>query len=437
MTALPARPLNVAVVGGGWAGLAAAVKATLDGHRVTVFEASRHWGGRARTVACNTPHGPLQLDNGQHILIGAYTRTLALMQQVGVNPQDALLRLPLTLVNPAGVGLQFPYLPAPLDAAVGILGNPQWTIAEKWALLWRATRWAVNRFECPPHTTVSDLCAGLPTALIEQFLAPLCVSALSTPMQEASGQVFLTVLRDALFTGSGGSNLLIPRVPLGDLFPEPAVRWLVQQGTQCELGRRITDLHRDEHGWHLMGRTFDALIWANNQINTLIPLFTQKLVAIDSEPHTTLQHTAIATVYAQALNASSTWKLPLPMLALEETAEHPAQFVFDRGQLGNPPGLLAFVVSAASGSAADIERQVLQQGQAQLGLELAPVRTIVEKRATFACTPHAIRLKPNPANNLWLAGDEVDGPYPATLEGAVCSGWNAAGQLHAQARNTD
>jgi len=425
VTSRSARPLSVAVVGGGWAGLAAAVKATLDGHQVTVFEASRHWGGRARTVLCNTPHGPLQLDNGQHILIGAYTRTLDLMQRVGVNPQEVLLRLPLTLVNGQGTGLQFPNLPAPLDAAWGIWRNPQWTAGEKLALLWRATRWAGSRFQCAPQSTVGDLCAGLPTALVQQFLAPLCVSALNTPMHEASGQVFLTVLRDALFAGAGGSNLLIPRVPLGQLWPEPAVRWLTQHGARCHLGQRVTALQRWGSQWQVMDQTFDAVIWANYQNKPLLPLINQSLSATESDNSIPLQYTAIATVYAQALDVPVHWQLPHPMLALADSAIHPAQFVFDRGQLGNPPGVLAFVVSAASGSATDIERAVLRQGQSQLGLNLAPIQTILEKRATFACTPQAHRPPTHIDHNLWRVGDEVAGPYPATLEGAMRSGWDA------------
>jgi hypothetical protein len=120
------------------------------------------------------------------------------------------------------------------------------------------------------------------------------------------------------------------------------------------------------------------------------------------------------------------------MLALRSAPDAPAQFVFDRGQLGGPEGLLAFVVSASDGSRESLQAAVLAQAERQLaglGLPaLQPVQTVVEKRATFACTPSLVRPPQAIAPGLLAAGDYVDGPYPATLEGAVRSGW-AAGNL--------
>ena len=118
--------------------------------------------------------------------------------------------------------------------------------------------------------------------------------------------------------------------------------------------------------------------------------------------------------------------LAQPMLALRNTAALPAQFVFDRGQLGSPRGMLAFVISASEGDRATVERQVCAQAAAQLGLQdVQPLQTVVEKRATFACTPGLLRPCSDIAPGLRACGDYVEGPYPATLEGAVRSGWAA------------
>lgn len=132
---------------------------------------------------------------------------------------------------------------------------------------------------------------------------------------------------------------------------------------------------------------------------------------------------AITTVYAWQSGA----RLARPMLALRATVTAPAQFVFDRGQLGGPAGLLAFVVSASQGEREALQTAVLAQGAAQLGLAaLQPVQTVVEKRATFACTPGLQRPPHAIVPGLSACGDYCEGPYPATLEGAVRSGWSAA-----------
>lgn len=117
------------------------------------------------------------------------------------------------------------------------------------------------------------------------------------------------------------------------------------------------------------------------------------------------------------------------MLALRSSATQPAQFVFDRGALGGPAGLLAFVVSAAAGDRQRLQASVLAQAQAQLGLTLQAVQTVVEKRATFACTPGLTRPAQRLAPGLLACGDHVAGPYPATLEGAVISGISAVQAL--------
>ena len=118
------------------------------------------------------------------------------------------------------------------------------------------------------------------------------------------------------------------------------------------------------------------------------------------------------------------------MLALHAGPGAPAQFVFDRHQLGGPAGLLAFVVSASNGDKAAIEREVVAQA-AGLGWHVAPLQTIVEKRATFACLPALRRPQMQVGPGLWACGDYVEGPYPATLEGAVRSGLAVAQRLAA------
>ena len=303
------------------------------------------------------------------------------------------------------------------------------------------------------------------------------MSALNTPAERASAQVFLRVLRDALFGMQGGSRLLLPRVDLSALFPDAAAAWLQQHGGQVRLGQRVQNLQiqgetqtglqknlpggllpgnqqddrqgmRQAGSWLVDGEAFDAVILATSASNAALALMDKAKTAILSiankmsqRVQTTqtlrfqmqqwatlcqaLRFENIATVYAWAANA----KLAQPMLTLRHSAQHPAQFVFDRGELGGPAGLLAFVVSAAEGDKATLQTQVLAQAQIQLGLQVQAVQTVVEKRATFACTPGLQRPPTRIGPGLFACGDFVAGPYPATLEGAVRSGIQAASAL--------
>ena len=423
--------MKIAIIGGGWAGLAAAVHATHLGHNVHVFEAAKTLGGRARALDCRLPDGnPLTLDNGQHILIGAYSDTLRLMQHVGLEPEQLLLRLPLTLSFPDGTGLRLPRWPAPLDAVAGIVRARGWSTADKWSLIKAVLLWQWKRFKCNAHTTVADLCHGISAPVFNTLIEPLCVSALNTPAHRASGQVFLRVLKDSLFGGHGSSNLLLPKVDLTTLFPQAAALWVQQHSGSVITGCRVDHITHSPQGWNIANQTFDAVV-----IATSSSVAAQMLVTNAQRMHPdisasvqqwastaqALQFESIATVYAYASNAH----LHQPMLALHSTTEHPAQFVFDRGQLGGTDGVLAFVVSASNAPREVIQTQVLQQAQQQLQLALQPIQTIVEKRATFACTPSLERPQTAIATGLVACGDYVAGPYPATLEGAVRSGVSA------------
>lgn len=427
--------MNVAIVGAGWAGMAAAVAACEAGHQVTVFEAARQVGGRARALQATLPDGtPVTLDNGQHILIGAYTESLRLMRQVGVDPETALLRRPLALPFVDGRGLQTPAYaarwPAPLDAMAAIATARGWSWAERLSLIRAALGWQWRGFSCEASLSVAQLCAHLAPRVVHELIEPLCVSALNTPATHASARVFLRVLQDALFGVRGGSHLLLPRTDLGSLFPEAAARWITQRGGAIHLGRRVQQLRPSGTGWSVDGTVFDRVVWATASSNATLALMECAQEAPESiatamrawaRIASALHFEAIATVYAWAPGA----RLPHPMLALRPTPTAPAQFVFDRSSLGGPSGLLAFVVSASQGDVDTLQAAVLAQARTELAcLQLAPlqpVRTVIEKRATFACTPGLQRPGAHIAPGLFAVGDYVDGPYPATLEGAVRS----------------
>lgn len=425
--------MKLAVIGAGWAGLSCAVEAVSAGHEVTVFEASRALGGRARRI--DSADGGPPLDNGQHILIGAYRETLAMMRRVGVDPDAALLRLPLSLRFADGGGIAMPRWPEPLHLLGGIATAHGWTARDKWALVRTALRWRIAGFRCSPLATVGQLCAGLPARVMRELIEPLCVSALNTPVDRSSGQVFLRVLADALFGEAGGADLMLPRVDLGRLFPDAAWHWLECNGAHLHRGRRVRNLFANAAGhWEIEGVTFDRAVLAVGATDAM------KLVraAIENGSFLTrgdvnaaetwssaaeaLRFESIATVYLSGATA-----LAAPMLALRASLEGPAQFAFDRGQLCGAAGSLALVVSACNEDRNVLQQRVLDQARNELRQpNLVVMQTVVEKRATFACTAGLDRPTMRIAAGLVACGDYVDGPYPATLEGAVRSGIAAA-----------
>lgn len=418
-------PQQISIIGGGWAGLAAAVAACEAGHRVSLYEASSSLGGRARSLA-NTVN-ELPLDNGQHILIGAYSATLGLMQRVGLDPSALLLRLQLDVRFADQRGLVLPNWPAPWHALWGILNASGWSARDKWSLLKACVAWQINGFTCAPTWTVTELMHHhkVRGRVVIELIEPLCLSALNTPMAQASAAVFLRVLHDALMGGPGSSDLLIPKVDLHQLLPQACEAWLSARGAKVHLSHRISvdDLQSEaftpspQHAVILATPAWEAARLSAN----LNPTWSAQAQA--------LSHLPIATVYVRC-NDVGFKGLSRPMLALHSQADRPAQFVFCRTKLTQQNGVLACVISACDTERAALETQVLQQLQEQLGLhQLEVIQTVVEKRAAFACTPHLQRPACAVAPHVWACGDYVAGPYPATLEGAVRSGLQVVAQL--------
>lgn len=421
---------SVAIIGAGYAGLACAVDLATEGVQVTVFDRSHVLGGRARLL---TKDGH-RLDNGQHILIGAYAELTRMLRHTRVSPQ-VLARLPLTLESPGRFHLRAAELPAPLHLAVGLLRARGLDWADRFAVIRLIRLLRRKRFQVSPEQTVQALLhetAQTPHATA-WIWEPLCVAALNTPVNYASAQVFANVLRDSVAAHAAASELLIPRVDLSELFPVQAARYLATRRGKLRTGTTVKAIERVDGGFrldcdHPTRQVFEQVVIATAPYHAP-PLLrsvggcerlAQQIEALEYEPITTVYH---------ALGESVS--LSAPMLLL---ADGPAQWVFDRGQLGGEAGLLACVISAHGEyeklSREDLEIAIHQQLERELGRRLPSpdwVLSVVEKRATIACRPGIIRpdIK-TPVPGMWLAGDYIDSPYPATLESAVRSGTASA-----------
>ncbi len=399
---------RVAVVGAGYAGMAAAVTLAGRGIPVTVFEAGAVPGGRARRVISQGN----ELDNGQHVLIGAYSELFRLMRVVGV-PDDAVLRVPLEIRYFEKFRFRALWLPFPFGLLGGLLLARGLRFSERVAAIRFMAAMRHARFRVQPDISVEELLNrhAQGDGIGHYLWRPLCVSALNTPTADASARAFLAVLRDTLFGEPHASDLVLPCVDLSRLFPEPAAEFVRSHGGEIHLRSPIQGLEE-------LKTQFRTIIVAvgPHQLKTLLP-----------DIATEYSYQPIYTCYLQYPEHV---KLSFPMLGL---ADGLVQWVFDRGRLTGERGLLACVISAQG----DHQQLSLEELAERCHRELARAlpglpqpawsRVIAEKRATVACVP-GVKRPASETNiaNVFLAGDYTDPEYPPTLEAAVRSGVRAA-----------
>jgi len=421
--------MTTLVVGGGWSGLATAVRLTQQGETVHLLEASKQLGGRARNVSWQG----LNVDNGQHLMIGAYQHTLDILNTVGAKESDFFQRKPLQLA------IHHPHHPSLHVNAGQVL---PWPVSVAWRL-WKDNGFTVfkqvsrllvasHRLKTAPH----DLAVKAwleqqkqSTRLIEQLWEPLCLAMLNTPIVSASAKTFSRVLTETFKTRQN-TDLLIPTKALGDSFPLHAAAFIHRHGGKISLQTRVKKLNVQQGVVRGLYTDDDTLIAANKVVIATSPNSSQALLV----PHIAFADPGsypIATVY---LLYPTLITLPEPIMGLAGTT---SQWLFDRQEL--KPGLVAVVISGPGeherlDKAALAERvaQELKQFLPQLPARPNDSLIIREKRATFACNVDIERQRPNNRTEiagLWLAGDYVSNGYPATLEGAIINGVETARQL--------
>ncbi|MCU0765140.1 MAG: hydroxysqualene dehydroxylase HpnE [Burkholderiaceae bacterium] len=429
---------RVAVIGAGWSGLACALELTGAGVAVTLLDAAPQPGGRARAVAVRLGDREFTLDNGQHLLIGAYGETLRRMREVGVATDETLLRLPFELRYPDGFLLRRRRLPAPLDLAAGVIGAARLGWWQRWHVVGFVLRWQSRAWTIAPDAPASTLFASAPAELVRRLWRPLCLAALNVEPADASAQTLLTVLRDSLAGGAGAADLLLPRRDLTQAFAGPAVDILRARGAEVRLRSPVRHLSRGPSLWRLAGPATAAA--AEAVVLALPPRRAADLLASTQRPDAgpaiallrAVDTAPIATVY---LRYPPGVRLPWPASALLDDPDSGrfGQWVFDRGQLdASNDGVLSVVVSAAGAALAAgpaaLSSSVAMQLAADLGLpEPLAAAVLAEKRATIAPSP-GLRRPPTrlPVPALYLAGDAAHSEYPSTLEGSVRAGIAAA-----------
>ena len=447
---------RIAVVGAGYAGLAAAVELARAGQSVTLFEANRVAGGRARRVEYR---GAL-LDNGQHLLLGAYRDTLALLRRVRT-PDAALplVRRPIAILPFASrrgeaIALSAPRAPGRLGLAVAMLTVRGFTWRERLANVRFMRALERGGYARPHGETVATMLAPLPPRVTRALWEPLCLAALNTPIAAASAQVFANVLR-AAFGGRGDdSDLVLPAADLSALLPDRAADFLRARGGAVRAGERAQIVAPGRGGVTLATGTPATPCAARAAIVAVGPHQLAQAFAPEAfaahpplagvvDALSAMAYEPIVTVY---LGYGSRVPLPAPIARLDDA---PGQWVIDRPDaLAHAPAddrpvlaqVLAVVISASGPHVALPHDALVQAVDRQLRRLRADIPSlawsyvIAEKRATYACTPSRPRVaEPRVAPGVYLCGDYVDAELPATLEAAVRSGLAAARALLADA----
>jgi hydroxysqualene dehydroxylase len=267
------------------------------------------------------------------------------------------------------------------------------------------------RFRVEPDLTVKQFLDdhGQHGAMRHYLWAPLCVSALNTPLDQASTNAFLAALRDTLAGNGDASDFLLPRTDLSRLFPEPAADFIRARAGEVCCGSTIRDLAS-------LKKEFSKVIVAvgPHQLKTLLPA---AIADFTYQP-----------IYTCYLQYPESIRLGFPMLGM---ADGLVQWVFDRGLLLGENGRLACVISAQGDHQQLSQEEIAETCHRELTraklVAEKPLwtRVIAEKRATITCTPGLRRPEVN-ADGVILAGDYTDREYPPTLEAAVRSGVRAA-----------
>jgi hydroxysqualene dehydroxylase len=409
-----ARASPIRIIGGGWAGLAAAIELTHAGRTVEVFEAAPMLGGRARTLDW---HG-MAIDNGPHLILGAYRETLRLIEMIGAS--STLDRRRLRLIG-TDLDLDLPRLPAPMHLAIGLFRARGLSWHEKWAAASLIQGLKRHDWKLAHDAPLADWlrARAQPERLIHRLWQPLALAALNTPIAIASAQTFVAVLRDSLGGTSAASDAIFTHAGLATTFTDPARRWLTAHGSVIHSGQRIKTLTDTP---------------AEITLIATHPVEAARLIA---------NHSALAPLHAKLNQLRyqpivSLWlqfAAPLPRAyPIHALGIADAPWLFDRQ---TPTHHLVGIVASGSGAHCALDNAtLLKTWLALLSQRVGPLPTlqrhlvIREQRATFSATPSRPRFgHKTDLPGLWLAGDYTHPEYPATLEGAVQSGVQCAREI--------
>jgi squalene-associated FAD-dependent desaturase len=401
--------MRIAVVGGGLAGLSAALELVDAGHEVALSEARPTLGGAVQTLPHREGDPEPPPDNGQHIALGCFTEYRRFLERVGEGGSVRRMRLELPVIDEHGRSASI--TPSPL----ALLRYVHVSLGDRLRILRALARWGDSR-----GTTFADAlrARGQSQRAIDRFWDVFIRPALNLRCEEASAEAGDFTVRTALLGERSDSDLLLPAKPLGEMHGDAAGRALEAAGAQVQTGTRVESLDELDAG---------AVVVA------VPPAESARLLG---EPEPQLQDSPIVSVHLWFDRTL----LSRPLAALHGSDAH---WVFDRGALtGHAPERGQYLTVVSSGAPELLElrgRELVERIAGELtgrlgAAELLWSRVSREPAATIAVRPGSERYRPGPRTgrpNVTRAGAWTGTGWPATMEAAVRSGLAAARALTA------
>ena len=414
--------MNAVVVGGGLAGLAAALELQDAGRRVTLLEARPTLGGAVQTLPERAGDPDPPPDNGQHVALGCCTEYLRFLERIGQAGAVRREQLSLPVIGEDGKVARIGAGP------VALLRYGHVSLADRLAVA-RVTR---RLAKLDPAEHDGETFAGLlrrlgqSQAAVDRFWDVFIRPALNLRSEEVSAAPALFTVQTALLGTRQDSDLLLPAAPLGAMHGEAARHVLTAGGASIRTGARVTGI--DDGSIVLAdGERVDA----DGIVVALPPGESARLLG---EPDPALEDSPIVSVHLL---------LDRPILEFELAAllGSPAHWVFDRGRLtGSPPERGQYLTVVSSGAPELLRvrgRGLVDLMSAELTRRLGQAevlwsRVSREPEATFAARPGTAARRPGVSTGrpgVVRAGAWTDTGWPATMESAVRSGQAAARNL--------
>ena len=460
-TAAPSSTSDVVILGGGIAGIAAALELLDSGHKVTLVEARNFLGGRAFSFTdANTG---LTLDNGQHVIVGCCTEFIAFLERLGIRDRWFLqerLQIPVFSRDGKQGNLAASHLPSPLHILPSFLAYPHLSPSDKLRVLWGMARARFTNRNAPKLEDITFYQwlrdNGQSERAINNLWNLVVEPTLNDNVREVSADMGLMIVQEGMLSGANSGNLGYARDGLLPSIGEPAKKLLEERGATLLLGEAVRRLAvspgTEQDG--LWGSVDHVELASGRQIaggkfisalpfSALLRLLPPELAGLEF-------FTRIGRLeWAPILNLHVLYDRPVMSLPFCAFVDSPLQCVFNRNAIaGDPPGggqLVTISVSAAWDYVELSRDELVALFLAEMAeafpaageANVLNVAVIKQREATFRCLPGAGRLRPGPVTplaNLFLAGEWTNTGWPSTMEGAVRSGQQAARAVSQKSR---